>query len=222
MIGRILALAATAVGGGLALGRRQIDRKIEAEIPKEIEIARERAVTELHKTLSRVISERLGSFLIDLVIKAGLVGAVYWLFAQGHLTFTGLKIVVGALIVGFIARDAFRLLPFALPAWRLMRQHGWNPKRAVTELVAGIAFERAYAQAMAAMETGPNARWIALSRYSVDNLSTQVADAVAEVARTVSFKKIKSRFFFALGTAAVMLLLYWSFFYLTVGRAALA
>ncbi|MEX6633389.1 hypothetical protein [Hyphococcus lacteus] len=218
MIARILIMAAT-IGGAAILGRRAINRGIETQLPTEIETARAIALAEMNKEIGQVISERLFSFTLNLLIKAGLIGAVYLLYAHGHLTATGLKIVVGCLISVYLVRDAMVTLPYITPAVQMIRMHKWNPKKALIELVAGIAFERAYAEAMIATESGPHRVWIALSKYNTHNISTDVAAAVADVARTTNFIHVKARALLAAILALILIAAYSGFFLLTVGHA---
>ncbi|WDI32691.1 hypothetical protein PUV54_05705 [Hyphococcus flavus] len=219
MIGRLLLIAAMAIGGAAAYGRRAVDREIEKRLPAEIEIARTRAIAELDKHINEVISERLVSFGLSLGVKAGLVAAIYLLFAEGHLTHQGLLIVTSALIAVFVLRDALRTLPYMAPAWRHIRKHRWNPRKALVEFVAGIAFERAYAEAMLAMETGPARYWLAFSKYNAHSISSEVGEAVADVARQTSFSRMKWRAIIAALLAAAMFAVYVTFFLLTVGAA---
>ena len=210
---------AASLGGAAMVGRNVVNRQIEARLPAEIETARHVAIVELDKRINQVVVERLVSLGLNLLIKTGLVGAVYLLFAQGHLTATGLKIVVAVMIAGFVLRDLSKTLPYLAPALRLMRRHRMDPRRIAKELVAGIAFERAYAETMIAMESGPNRLWLALSKYTAKSISSDVAAAVADVARTTSFRRAKGRIIMALITAVAMLAAYAAFFILTIGHA---
>lgn len=220
MLGRVLLLAAAALGGGAAaIGRKALNRKIENQLPVEIEAARSQAIVELNKKIGQVISERLSVFTLTLCVKAGLVGAFYLLFAAGHLSAAGLKIVGAALITFFVLRDALKTLPYMAPALRHIRRHRWNPRRALKEFIAGVAFERAYAAAMVAMETGPNRLWLAFSKYTAHSISNEVGEAVADVARTTSFRRIKQRAFVAVSLALVMFAAYIFFFMVTIGAA---
>lgn len=219
MLGRLLIFAAAAIGSSVVYGRKAINKKIEERLPVEIETARAAAIAELDKRTSQVIAERLSVFGVNLCIKAGAIAFPYWLFLEGHLTRTGLSIVVVVLIVGFLIRDALKTIPFMAPALKLVRTHNWNPRRALTEFVAGVAFEKTYAEAMIAMETGPNRAWLALSKYSAHSVSTEVAEAVADIARTTSYDRIKPRVLLAVALALIMMAAYAGFFFLTVGGA---
>lgn len=206
-----------AISGGVALGRKTIDQQIEKKIPGAVETARRLAEAELDKKVKQLVSEKLIAFTTSLLIKAGLVGGVYLLFDAGHLTAQGLHIVIGFLVVVFIIRDAVKTVPYFAPALKHIRRNNWNPKRAVTEFIAGVAFERAYAESMLAMETGPNRMWLALSKYSAHSISTEVGEAVREVARTTTFDRVKWRVFVAAMLAILMSGAYAAFILLTIG-----
>lgn len=210
-------LAAAALGAGALAGRSAINKTIEKRLPVEIETAKELALAELDKSISLVLRERLGAFIVGLAIKAGLIGGAYLLYSYELMTADGLKVVAAFLIGVFILRDIFVTAPYAAPAIRIVRSHKWNPRKALVEFVAGVVFERAYAETMVAMESGPNRYWIALSKYSADNLSNEVAQAVADVAGATSFARARGRLALAAVFATVMFLAYISFFVLTIG-----
>ena len=209
-------IAATALAGGAALSRRAIDKEIEKRLPLEIELAKTRATQELEKRISEVIIERLIKFIINLAIKAGLIGGVYLLFSYGQLTLDGFRITVGVLIWLFIMRDIFSIFPYLVPAYKIARGSKWNLEKAVRDMVCGLTFERAYAEALVATETGPNRRWIALSKYNAHSLSVEVAEAVSQIAHTASFKKAKQRVIFSAILALLMGAAYSTFIFITV------
>jgi len=216
---RIFILAATAISGGVALGRKAIDRSIDRRVSAEIKVAQERAIAELDKKATSVIQEQLTVFARSLAIKAALLGSAYALYATDYLALAGFRIIVLLFIGAFIVRDSAAVLPYLVPAYRLARRHHWSPKRTLTALVAGVVFERAYADTLVASQTRANKVWIALSNYSAESLSQNVADAVAQVASETSYARIRPRALMALGLAAVMGVSYWAFIALTLGAA---
>lgn len=220
MLARLIIIAAAAaIGGGAILGRRAINKRIEENLPAEIEAARKQAIGELDKEIGQVISEKLSFFAVNMAVKAALVGAVYLFFASGYLSAAGLRILISILILAFVARDAVKTLPFVIPAWKHVSQHQWRFRQAFVEFVAGVAFERAYIRAMVAMETEPNRLWIALSKYTKQSISEEVGAAVANVARSISVEHAKKRAIIAAVLAVLMFIAYALFFWLTVGAA---
>lgn len=216
---RILILAATAISGGVALGRKAIDRSIDRRVSAEIETAQARAIAELDRKATTVIREQLTAFARSLAIKVVLLGSAYALYATDYLALEGFRFIVLLFIGAFIVRDSASVLPYLVPAIRLARRHSWSPKRTLTALVAGVVFERAYADTLVAAQTRTNKVWIALSNYSAESLSQNVADAVSQVASETSYDRIRPRALLALGLAAVMGLSYWAFIALTLGSA---
>ncbi len=210
---RIIILAATAIGGVIA-GRQALNRTIEKRLPTEIETAEARAIDDLNRNINDFAREKLTIFALALLIKIGLVSAVYYLFAAGHLSAQGLRIAGGVLVAGFVVRDIIKNLPLISPAFDHIRRHQWSIRRALTEFVAGVAFERAYRETRIRTNVGANKFWISLSKYSVHGISTEIASAVSEVARAVSFPRIRSRALLAGAAGASMFGVY--VFFVTV------
>ncbi|MEZ5920441.1 MAG: hypothetical protein R3C60_03715 [Parvularculaceae bacterium] len=208
LIGLVIVAAASVAGAGALLGRKFIDRRIEKRLPAEIEIAKATAVAELHKTIAQVISERLAGFLLNLCIKGAAVAALFALFHYGVIDGPAFRISASVLLAAFLIRDALHVFPFIFPALELVRAHGWNGAKAFREFIAGAVFERAYAEALVATQQGPHARWIALSNYSAQSLSEDVAKAVADVARTTDFSDAKRRALLAVAAAGFMAAFY--------------
>ncbi|MGD2132929.1 MAG: hypothetical protein PVI23_09060 [Maricaulaceae bacterium] len=208
---RLLLMAAAAIGGGIAFGRKAIDRTVEKRVSEAVEIAQANAIAELDRAIRDIVAERLTNLGLNLVFKATLIAAAYALFATGELTATGFRIVTSAFIAAFVLRDIVRTAPYAAPALRLARQSGWSPRRALKAFVVGVVFERAYAEALAATTRGPHRFWIALSNYREQSISHEVAKTVSEVAYDTSFARARTLFVISALTAAAMLAAYAGF-----------
>lgn len=216
MWGRALLIAVGALLGGAALGRRGLDRAVERRLAVEIERAKAVAMAELDKTVSAMLAERLRAFVITTAIKAAVIAAAYALYQFDVISGAAMHWTALAIIALFLIRDSLATLPFVAPAVRLARRHNWRPRRMLSELVAGHVFERAYAEALLEIQSGPNRFWIALSKYSAENLSRDVAVAVSDVARHTAFDRIWPRAALALGKAALLAALYVTFLVFTV------
>ncbi len=208
---RIFILAAAALGGGVALGRRAVDRAVQKRMSDAAEIAQAKASAELDVRIRDLVRERLYALALTLAVKAALIAAAYWLMAAGHLTPAGFRIVTTALIVAYVARDVAVAAPFVAPALRYARQAGWDLRRAVKTFVVGVIFERAYAEALLATERGPTRLWIAMSNYRRQSLSKEVAEKIAEVTVETSFGRARLLVIIALAKALAMLAAYAAF-----------
>ncbi len=213
---RYLFLAVAALGGGVAIGRRAIDREVEKRMTGAVEIAQVHASAELDTKIRDLVRQRLLTLAITLTIKASLIGAAYWLMASGHLTHVGFRIVVSGLIIAYIARDILITVPYVAPALRYARQARWSPRKALKTFVVGVVFERAYAEALLATEKGPNRVWLAMSNYRRGRLSTEVAQKIAEFAVETSFARARMLFILSTISAVAMIAAYTGFAWLAI------
>lgn len=208
---RLLIIAAAALGGGVALGRRALDRAVEKRLSNAVEIAQAKAAAELDMRIRVLVRERLYALALTLAVKAALIAAAYGLMAAGALTPAGFRVVTTALIVAYLARDVLVTAPYAAPALRYARQAGWNPRRALRIFVVGVVFERAYAEALLALERGPNRIWIAMSNYRRQSISKEVAEKIAAMAVETSFARARLLMIFAVMKALAMMAAYAAF-----------
>lgn len=215
MLRLIAAIAAATVGGGLFLSRRALDKEIKRRVSAEIEAARIEAEDEVDKRVVEIISEKLREFAISLAIKAGLVSLVFFAHLFGLIGPTTMTVMISLFVAGFFIRDVIVTAPFIAPAMRHAHRHGWRLRLALRELIAGVLFEQAYARALLETTKGPSRIFIALSTYSRESISAEVAEAVADVARKMSFKRMRARAITASSLALAMMLSYSGFIYLT-------
>ena len=216
---RIVLITAAAVAGGVALGRRLLDRGIEKHVSAEIEAAQAATVAELERRAGAVIRERLARFAIALAVKAALIGGVVGLHLYGPLSASDLRLAGVGLIAVFVLHDLYRLAPQIPPAWRLARASGWSPRRALRDIVAAAVFERVHARTLAATAKGPGRLALSLSNHTPRSISEGVAEAVAEIAAATSYERIRLRVILAAATAGTMMLAYAGFVALTLGSA---
>ena len=101
----------------------------------------------------------------------------------------------------------------------MLRAANWRVPLAVREFVARRAFDEAYAEAMLETTGKRYGRLLQFTRYSPDRISTEIAEAVADVTRTVTLDLVRVRLVLAAVTGLAMLGAYWAFFSLTIGVA---
>lgn len=205
----------TVVTGGLELGRRVVDKQIERRVNEEIEAAKDAANAELNKSVNQFLRENLTRFLIVLGVKASILAAIVIGHRFDLLTAQGFRVVALLAILAFIVRDVAVTAPIVGPALQLARRHDWSLKGIVTAIV----FERAYAEALLKTQTGANKLWIAMSRYSAEQISEDIANALTEICTTTSYARIRARAATAVSVAALVLAAY-SAFAFTVLRTA--
>lgn len=211
--------AAALVSGGLAVGRRALDREIEQRVAQAIDEAHLRASADLDTAIRDLIRQRLAGLAVSLSIKAMLIASAFVLYVAGPMTADGFRIVTGFLVAGFVVRDLVAIAPYLGPAMRYARLAGWRPREALRRFVAGLVFERAYAEARAETQRGRNRLWIALSSHRDEAISRRVAERVSRMAVETSFARARSRALLAAASALVMSATYGGFAFLAL-RAA--
>lgn len=210
---RAALLAVSAFTAGREMLKVEVDKRKNSAIEAAIEEARER----LDSSTDEVIAKMMRSFLIGLAIKSAILAVLYGAHFAGLLTdiwFVGLATVALAL---YLARDIYRALPWARPALEHIRMHGWRPKKALTEFIAASVFDETLAGAEAQIsENNTNKFLLFLSGNKAEDLSTEVAGAVAHVARETSWDQIKPRVYVALAQFAVVSLLYSAYVFVMI------
>ena len=202
---RAALLAVSAFTAGRELLKGEVDRRKQTAIDAAIEATRER----LDASTDDIIARMMRSFLIGLAIKSGILAVLYGAHMMDWLSDTWFFWTATLALTSYLARDIYRALPWARPAFEHIRANGWHPKRALTEFIAAYVFEETLAGAEAQLsEKASNKWWLFLSGHSAEALSTEVADAVAQVARETSWDQIKPRVYVALAQFAVMSVLY--------------
>ena len=202
---RAALLAVSAITAGRELLKNEVDRRKLTAIDKAIEETRER----LDASADDVIARMMRSFLIGLAIKSGILAALYGAHMLGWLTDTWFFWTATIALTIYLARDIYRALPWARPAFEHIRANGWHPKRALTEFIAAQVFEETLTSAEAQLsEKSSNKWWLMLSGHNAEAISTEVAGAVAHVARETSWEQIRPRVYVALAQFAAMSLLY--------------
>lgn len=202
---RRVALAVSALTGAVALGRKAADASIEKQLAVAIDDAKQEAIETLDREIDGAVGNRLAAFSLTLLVKAALLSLVFLARSGGLIEGAAFKVTALGLLAAYLGHDVTRLAPHAPVAWRVFRDYGFNLQKATTEYVSETAFARAYEEATRRLGERKSRAVIAVSNYSRHELSERVARAVADVARTVSFERIRARV--AIGAAKALVLM---------------
>jgi hypothetical protein len=186
-------LVASGLVGAAVLGRKAIDKQIKRKMSDATAEAVRLAEEELDRSVQSVLRERIAAFARTTAVKFLLLGIVVGFYVLGFLNLPGLRVAVIGLGVSYIAFDLKQSLPQLLPAVRYARRHRFQIRPMVTDAVAAAAFEQAYEQTQKRLSGQKGQHWITLSSFNHHDLSAEIAGAVAEVARNVSYDKVKPR-----------------------------
>ena len=213
---RAALLAVSALTAGREMLKGEIDRRKQTVIEKAVEQTRER----LDASIDEIISRMMRSFFIGLAIKTGILAVLYGAHALGWFSDPVFFWTASAALTVYLARDIYRALPWVRPAVEHMRLNGWHPKRALTEFIAASVFEETYAIAEAQLtEKSSNKWWLIISGHKAEELSTEVAGAVAHVARETSWDQIKPRVYVTLAQFGIMTALYSAYVFVVLRYA---
>lgn len=213
---RAALIAVSAFTAGREMLKGEVDKRKQSAIEAAIEEARAR----LDSSTDEMIAGMMRSFLIGLGIKAGILAALYAAHFAGLINNTWFFWLASIALTLYLARDIYRALPWARPALEHIRAHGWKPKRALTEFIAASVFDETLASAEAQIsEKNSNRFLLFLSGHSAEDLSTEVAGAVAHVARETSWEQIRPRVYVALAQFGVMSALYSTYVFLMLRYA---
>ncbi len=198
---RALIFAATAVAGGAALGRRAADKAVKTRVTQAVEIARATAIEDLSRETTTVVRQRVQAVAISLLWKTAIVSALFALHGSGDLSTRGFQFLVIAVTAGFAVRDLVMLAPHVWRGYVYVRGHDWNPATALKEFIARIVFDHAYEKALEATSQPGASHAIAISSYTKEAVSAEIAHAVSDIARTSSIRIVRMRA--AVGAAVI-------------------
>ncbi|GGY41989.1 hypothetical protein [Parvularcula lutaonensis] len=186
-------LAVGTVVGAAVAGRKALDKKIEKKLLTATEEAVILAEAELDRSVKAVLRERSIRFAKTMAVKFALLGIVALSYWAELLTLRGLRFSIIALGIGYIVYDLRQVLPRLLPALAYARLHKFSVRSMITDTVAAAAFERAREEVAERLSGDKHRRWIALSSFTPEGMSHDIAEAVAEVARHASYDKVMPR-----------------------------
>lgn len=217
MIFRLITIA-TALVGGAALIRRTADTVVEQRRDQEIEKAKARASYELSREAAIFSRQQLIAFLIRTIEKAVILGFFALLYDQGHISVFGIRLILSTAIAFMLVNDLARIARPAMLAFRKLKSSGWNISRALREFVAALAFDEAYKQSASQMVGVPTSAILMVSSFNRDRLSTEIAEAISEVAREASIRQIRPHLVSLAISVAIIASLY-SFFLISTFAA---
>lgn len=213
---RIGAAAAAAVSTGIALGRnaasREIDKQKQAAIEETAEIARGR----IRGAADTVLKSSFQSFAMNTLVKAVVLSSIWIAKASDWISPEIFAVMIAICLGAFLLRDAWANLPTVRMAIRELQRHGWKPKTAISEVVAAQVFDQVVAEA-SERETTLSARLVmALAGTNKAGVEAEVAEAVADIARDVTWGDIRPFVIAAAVKFALLLALYSLFVFLVV------
>ncbi|WP_018146844.1 hypothetical protein [Henriciella marina] len=212
-------LVVSALTTGVSLGRRAITSAVNRKKQKIIHQAAIDARERIRGHAVEFFRDNLTHFVQSVFIKALLLVLAWLGFRLGLYSHNILSAATVILLAAFIIRDAVVIFPTAKLVLSKLHEHGWHPRRAVGETVAALVFEQVLAEAEA-LDTGRTTRIIlSLSGHKMDQMTREIAQEVAGIARETSWHDLRPFVIAAIGKFAILSALYSVFVFILVRTA---
>ena len=184
-------LVASAVGAGLAFGRRYLERGVSAQKNKVIETAAVETRRQIKRHADDFLKKSFRSFAIATGIKL-LILATLWGLSHGGVINPPFFIwAVTGVLTAFLVRDIWVTWPFVRLGLTELSRYGWHPKRALGEVVAGHVFQQVLMEAQSAPSTRSSKVMLVLAGQSREGIEHEIATSVAAIARDTSWSDLR-------------------------------
>ena len=188
---RSFLLVASAVGAGLAFGRRYLERGVSAQKNKVIETAAVETRRQIKRHADDFLKKSFRSFAIATGIKL-LILATLWGLSHGGVINPPFFIwAVTGVLTAFLVRDIWVTWPFVRLGLTELSRYGWHPKRAPGEVVAGHVFQQVLMEAQSAPSTRSSKVMLVLAGQSREGIEHEIATSVAAIARDTSWSDLR-------------------------------
>ena len=205
---RTLALAVGAVAAGLSAGRSMLSEHIETRKRSEVEKATEIVRQRIRAETDTYIAKNLKSFFRRTAIKATILGGTAVTLLGFHSK-PGLGTLVTASVLAvFLIWDAISLFPTLRLVLSRLSRAGYNPRRALGEVVATNVFAQVLQESEGTTVSQRQALLLALAGTNETRMKTEIAHAVSEVAAETSWHDLRPFLLLALAKVGAVFLLY--------------
>ncbi|WP_290482640.1 hypothetical protein [Hyphomonas sp. UBA3601] len=204
---RSFLLVASAVGAGLAFGRRYLERGVSAQKNKVIETAAVETRRQIKRHADDFLKKSFRSFAIATAIKLLILATLWGLFHGGVIERPYFIWGVTGILAAFLVRDIWVTWPFVRLGIVELSRYGWHPKRALGEVVAGHVFQQVLTEAQSAPSTRSSKVMLVLAGQSREGIEHDIATSVAAIARDTSWSDLRPFLASAaIKTAALMII----------------
>lgn len=191
-------LLISAATTGVALGRRLLSRAVTRRTDKLIVDAADEVRQQIKQDASSYLARSFKHYAVATAIKVVLLAIATVLALNDWVSPTAFSITTASLLVVFLCRDIWVIMPTLRLATTELHDHGWRPRRAIGEVVAANVF----AEVLERSSTLPVSRSenlvLRLAGKKRDDVTQTVAKAVADIARESTWQDLRP---FVIGAA---------------------
>lgn len=188
---RSFLLIASAVGAGLAFGRRYLERGVSDRKTKAIEAAAVETRRQIKRHADDFLKKSFRSFAIATGIKLVILAALWTLAHFGVMDRPYFLYGVMAVLAAFLLRDFWVSWPYVRLGIAELSRYGWRPRRALGEVVAGHVFQQVLQEAQSVPKSRSSTVLLTLAGHSREGLEHDIATSVAAIARDTSWSDLR-------------------------------
>jgi hypothetical protein len=188
---RSFLLVASAVGAGLAFGRRYLERGVSAQKNKVIETAAVETRRQIKRHADDFLKKSFRSFAIATGTKLLILATLWGLSHGGAIDRPYFIWAVTGVLAAFLVRDVWVTWPFVRLGLTELSRYGWHPKRALGEVVAGHVFQQVLMEAQSSPSTRSSKVMLVLAGQSREGIEHEIATSVAAIARDTSWSDLR-------------------------------
>ncbi len=211
-------LAVSAIATGVAAGRAYLSGEVERAKHSAIEAAAEEARAQIRERGAAYLARGFRKFAWVTALKAALLVAVWGAHFAGAISDNAYGPVLSVMLALFVVRDTWVTFPTVRLGLSELRRHGWRPRLALGETVAATVFDEVLNEASARERNWRDNLVMRLAGRKHDDVSHEIAEAVASIARETTWKDLKPFLSSAALRGSVLIALYsalvWSILWL--------
>lgn len=188
---RSIFLIASAVGAGLAFGRRYLEKGVSSQKSQAIEAAAIETRRRIKRHADEFLKNSFRAFATASAIKLTILCALWGVAHFGLLERPYFVWSVTLVLALFLVRDIWISWPFVRLGVTELSRYGWRPKRALSEVVAGHVFQQVLLEAQSVPTKRTTRIMLMLAGQSREGLEQEIASSVAAIARNTTWSDLR-------------------------------
>lgn len=188
---RSVLLIASAVGAGLALGRKYLERGVTAQKGKAIQDAAIETRRRVKRHAQEFLRKSFRRFAIATGCKLAILAVLWGVYHAQLIEREGFALLTGTTLALFLLRDMWISWPFVRLGAAELSKYGWRPRRALSEVVAARVFQEVLTEARATRTSRSTKIVLMLAGQSHEGVHLEIATAVAAIARDTTWNDLR-------------------------------
>jgi len=188
---RSVLLIASALGAGLALGRKYLERGVTTQKHKAIEMAAVETRRQIKRHASDFLKDSFQRFALTTGVKLLILGVLWILVHTGLIQQSFFVTFVAFVLFLFLLRDMWVSWPFVRLGFTELSRYGWRPRLALSEVVAAHVFQQVLTETSDIPISRTSRVALMLAGHNREGLQLEIATAVAAIARDTTWQDLR-------------------------------